>query len=366
MFRRQLNLVDRHMESQRLAVAFLLSLLVHIVLFAGWRTGRANNWWQFAPAWSHVVQKKLNALTTPRTPPPPPAQPREIPLTFVEVDPALATEEAPKEAKFYSAQNSQAANPEQGNASRVKIDGSQTKVPKTFETLKPVKTQPAEEVKPKPAPLQPTPPRPEPEKTEVAKESEPPKPPEPKPAEPVPPEPAKTEPEPVPAKAVELPQELAMTRPPEKVEPAPTAPQPPHTRPRTLREARQQRGLLVGQKSQQEGGVHHLGHLTVDAKATPFGAYDNLFIAAVQQRWYDLLENSQIVTRPGKVELEFRLSYDGRITDMTVGNNEVGEMLSWLCQRAVLDPAPYPKWPSDMRRMVGSNYREVKFTFYYN
>ena len=51
---------------------------------------------------------------------------------------------------------------------------------------------------------------------------------------------------------------------------------------------------------------------------------------------------------------------------MKVDGNEVGEILGWLCQRAILDPSPYAKWPSDMLRSIGTNYREVMFTFYYN
>jgi hypothetical protein len=51
---------------------------------------------------------------------------------------------------------------------------------------------------------------------------------------------------------------------------------------------------------------------------------------------------------------------------MKVNDNNVGELLCLLCQRAVLDPAPYARWPSDMRRVIGDNYREVTFTFYYN
>ena len=39
--------------------------------------------------------------------------------------------------------------------------------------------------------------------------------------------------------------------------------------------------------------------------------------------------------------------------------------MMYLCQRAVLDPAPFEKWPSDMRRIIGSDRREVRFTFYY-
>ena len=100
-------------------------------------------------------------------------------------------------------------------------------------------------------------------------------------------------------------------------------------------------------------------------KRTAFGDYDSAFIAAVQQRWYDLLESANIPHRAGKVLLEFRLSYDGRVTEMKVNDNEVGEVLSSICRRAVLDPAPFAKWPTDMRRMVGANFRDVTFTFYY-
>ena len=67
----------------------------------------------------------------------------------------------------------------------------------------------------------------------------------------------------------------------------------------------------------------------------------------------------------GRVTLEFRLNYDGRITDMRVIENGVDEVLSVLCQRAITDPSPYAPWPSDMRRLIGADYREVRFTFYY-
>jgi len=142
--------------------------------------------------------------------------------------------------------------------------------------------------------------------------------------------------------------------------------QAPADRPRTLAQARQQKNLLAGETMKQDGGVPRRGRVSLDVKATPFGSYDAAFIAAVQQRWYDLLDNSRLAQRSGKVVLEFRLTHDGRITDMRVGENEVGDILSVLCQRAVTDPAPYAKWPSDMRRAIGKLYREVVFTFYYN
>ena len=116
----------------------------------------------------------------------------------------------------------------------------------------------------------------------------------------------------------------------------------------------------------QEGGVRDRGQFALAVARTPFGSYDAALVAAVQQRWYDLLDNTQFAQHSGRVILEFRLYYDGRITDMKVDGNEVGEILGTLCQRAVLDPSPFAQWPSDMRRAIGKNYRDVMFTFFYN
>jgi hypothetical protein len=107
----------------------------------------------------------------------------------------------------------------------------------------------------------------------------------------------------------------------------------------------------------------------VDAKASPFGDYDYAFIRAVEQRWYQLLDNSQyhyMMDRQGKVVLTFRLHFDGRITDLEADSNTAGEILGLLCQRAIKDPAPFARWPTEMRKAVQSDYREVKFTFYYD
>jgi hypothetical protein len=103
-----------------------------------------------------------------------------------------------------------------------------------------------------------------------------------------------------------------------------------------------------------------------DAKATPFGEYDRKFIDAVTARWYDLLDSQKFAQdRSGKVTLRFHLNYDGTISEVAVLQNTVGDLLGYVCQQAVTDPAPFEAWPSDMRRMVGENFREITFTFYY-
>src|SRR6185503_18132294 len=119
-------------------------------------------------------------------------------------------------------------------------------------------------------------------------------------------------------------------------------------KPRTLAAAKQQKNI-VGEKVKQEGGVKRRGQIiSPDVAATSFGAYDAAFIAAVQKRWFDILDNTSFSQRPGKVVLEFRLKYDGTIVEMRQSQTDVGEVLALICQRAVEDPAPYAAWPRDM------------------
>jgi hypothetical protein len=393
-----------------LAASFTCSLILHLFLYGAYRAmppallagqGRLARWLAAITISPKAEQKRLDAMKQlanqklleeiQRQ-----LQAQEIPMTFVEVDPALASE-PPKDSKYYSTHNTVAANPKpQADTKDPKIDGAETRMARLF-------TNPKPQPKPTPQPLQPAIP---------AKQQESPAPAPPAPATPPkeekPPEvrpeskpDSKTEP----AKPLEVladrtldkaeaqPDmkkpggetigELALAK-PEKTEqvnrepgkgtpvaanPLITDPGPPprHERPRTLAQAYQQNPMLTGKLMQQDGGVHRPGHISIDAKGSPFGAYDAAFIAAVQERWYQLLEkNTYMLDRRGKVVLDFRLRYDGRINAMTVNDNTVGDVLGLLCQRAVLDPAPYARWPGDMRRMVGGDYREVRFTFYYD
>jgi hypothetical protein len=140
----------------------------------------------------------------------------------------------------------------------------------------------------------------------------------------------------------------------------------PRERPRTLAAARAARGILQGDQVRQEGGVNNRGRVAFNTKATPFGEYDQAFIAAVEQCWYRLLEDHRGNQRSGRVVIDFKLNSDGRITDLNVQSNDSGEIYGMICQRAILDPAPYQKWPPEMLRAIGSNTREIRFTFYYN
>jgi len=317
-------------ESSRLAWAFAFSIALHLLILGSYEAGKKFNWWDTMrwPNWLKPVKHLVEAFKAKPTPPPLHPQ-REIPLVFVDVDPALASPEPPKNAQYYSAHNAQAANPDATRETDIpKITGQQEHVVKTEDVPKN-----------KFVPLQPAPaPTPPQEQQEEAK---------PKPTEPI--------------------GDLVLAKP----EPNPPkepgdAPKP---RPRRLADVRRPPAdnRLAGQKIKQDGGVQRrLDTSLFNTVATPYGAYDSALIAVIQQRWYTLLdERSYALDSRGKVVLQFVLHPDGRVTGMKVAENTAGEVLGIVCEKAVLDPAPFPPWPTDMRRLIGEE-RPIQFTFYYD
>lgn len=313
--------------NKRLTWALIISLLFHGMCFGGYEFSRT-----ILPGWLARV-KILAALAEQlRKKPAPPAQPQpsEPPLVFVDVDPAAATPEPPKDAKYYSAKNSQAANPDVADNDIPKITGHQEVVPK------------AEDIKRAATPLRPSAPPMEAQKGQQEQPAE------------------KAKPKPVVG-------DLAMAKPEPKPQPEPAKEE--QTRPRTLVEARMreaQRNQVTGEKMKQDGGVRRRLSLSAfDAKATPFGAYDQAMIDAIQQRWDSLLDSRQFaLDRTGKVVVEFTLHPDGRVSDVNIVSTTVGDTLAYICRLAITDPAPYMAWPTDMRLQIGEE-RHITFTFSY-
>jgi outer membrane biosynthesis protein TonB len=291
-------------EMERLGLALALSLMLHLLTWGGYEAGKKFGWWQqwHWPVWMHHA-KKFAVI-------PPPVVRTEEPLTFVTVD--NPSTEAPKNAKYYSSQNSRAANPDaMQEVKDPKLNGKQTDVPKTEDVAR----------------------------TDFSKLQ---------PSAPSPPQPQQL--------AMNM-GDLTLGKPQDSQQDQ--KPQPP--RPRTLNQARR----MAGMQMQQNGGVQRQARSALDVKATGFGEYDAALVEAITQHWYDLLDSQQFAQdRSGKVVLQFRLNYDGSITDMNVAQSNVGELLSYVCQKAVTDPAPFAKWPSDMRAKLG-NFRDIQFTFYY-
>ena len=296
------------LESRRLALALALSLAAHLLAWGGCELGKQLGVWQrlHLPAWMHSHILPVRPLVQ-----------ETEPVMFVDVNPEQATTETPKNARYYSSQNSRAANPEADrNANVPQLNGKQTEIVKTEDVARPDFSK-----------LQPAAPQ-----------------------------------------ADQQPEARHPTLEPGDLTLAKLEDFQQQERPRTIKQAlTQQPQRLPGPQMKEEGGTHRQALVpSFDVKATPFGVYDAAFIEAVTQRWYDLLDSRQFARdRSGKVILRFHLNYDGRISDIKVMQNTVGDLLGYVCQKAVMDPAPYAKWPTDMREMVGMDYREITFTFYY-
>jgi outer membrane biosynthesis protein TonB len=314
-------------EHKRLLWALIISLAIHGGGYGAYRLERAVmpvllQRFKILAALAEALHKK------PVAQPPTPSEP---PLAFIDVNPNFAAPEPPKEAKYYSSQNSHAANPDATIDSNIpKITGKQQEVTKTEDAPRKF-----DKLQPTPAPAK------EPQPAEVAK----PKPPV---------------------------GDLAMAKPETILHPDNGNAE--HTRPRTIAEAkaRQPNNVVPGPKMNQDGGVRRrLETSLMDAQATPLGAYDAAFIAAVRQHWYDLLDSMNFsFDRHGHVVLQFHLNYDGTITDMQVVDDTVDPTLDgvmgFLCQRAVNEPAPFERWPREMRLQFEKDYREIQFTFFYD
>lgn len=358
--------------TRSLARAFVLSLAVHLGVFSLVEVGHRHDLWRFSPLallaqWLNPEVKTLAQQAAARQVRPAERKVEEVPVIFVDVDPSQASEEAPEQTKYYAAVNSRAGNPDTSlDTAEARLDGKQDLVRKTLDSdrAKPPQAMPLTPAAPQPA--------------QEGEDRSPDRPRELAKLGPVPVEQPKPE---VEERAELKPGDLAMAKPAPEQKPAarltaPNLPEAANTnarpRPRTLAAARAQMNqnpdsALIGQKMFQEGGVKRFSVVpSLDTKGSPLGGYDARFVAAVQQCWYALLEEQRYsLDRLGKVVVTFRLTAEGRITDMRVEESNVGEIYTTLCQLAITKPAPYEKWPTDVRRLVGNDYRDIRFTFYY-
>ena len=381
-----------------------VSVLFHLATFSVAQIGTELHWWDAAPfalfrkvrltpeeAAKLIEQQRRREAERP---------PPEQPTLFVQV--TRPSEETPDKTPFYSSVSSLAANPDPADKEQPKIDGKDNRevrvesappiaagrptpppepeapgvaaappltaetqvIPPPEEVVRPVETRtvqvtPPPELKkglgelalPRPPTPLPPPPEPVPEP--------PPKPPPDLTVTPPAPKPPEPKPEPVPQPAV------AVTPPPQPV-PEPPTPSP-RPRPKTITEAKLRQELLAGEKSRQEGGARRRGPVQLDAKGATFGAYDEMLVLAVQNRWFSLLDEQRFVGGvQGHVVVTFRLHSDGSVRIVEPSETSVDALFTGLCVRAISDPSPYEKWPAAMLREIGKPVREMRFTFRYN
>jgi len=323
--------------AKRLWLAFFASVGIHLILLEVW-----------------AVMLALHVMTGRSTPKPPPPkivvpvltfiEPKKQikPMTFVETDSTQASQQVPKDSKYYSSQSSLAANPKPGsqNADNTpKLEGSQDKVPSTANVTLP---------QPVPTPDQAGEERPKPEKAAPQPETKPTK----------KPDDGSVSPEK---------KQLAMLTKEAQHKTEPAKPPKPKTEvtetklviPKTER-------LIPEAESKTDGGVSREGPKAFDVTGVLYGEYDRRLVAAVKIRWLALVDQHTIPgERSGQVTIRFHLNDDGSVTELAIAETTAGDMLALYCQKSITDSAPFGPWPDDLKNLVKRNYRELSFTFYY-
>lgn len=105
----------------------------------------------------------------------------------------------------------------------------------------------------------------------------------------------------------------------------------------------------------------------LDTKATAVGEYAVVLVKRIQDKWKAELGAIESNTNAsGKVVVQFNLHFDGRITDCQITESTVPPGLADKCLNAISTVAPFPRFSNEMRREVGSDTRQIQFTFYYN
>ena len=119
-------------SEQLLRWALVLSLVGHIILGGGFLVGQRYGWWKTI-SFIEMSTRHMQTLAELKKAELAEQQLRQQQpeLVFLDVDPSTVAE-APKNAKYYSSRNSQAANPDISiDSNTPKVDGTQTHVPKT-------------------------------------------------------------------------------------------------------------------------------------------------------------------------------------------------------------------------------------------
>lgn len=348
----------------KLGLALLVSLLVHGFFGGGWWVGEKAGWWKPRPLAKATLAKPAQKKTPAEPQPerePQPENYRPLPLAFITVDPALVVPDPEDEGKgnengeeiyFQAAGNTRNSNRQIKELNGLpNLDGTDHDSLKLTEDALPQKTEPETGTilhpveKPKPFPDKGV------DSTAQAA--------------------SKLERE----KQMEAadyilnklktrmePGEDKHNR-PEKEAKEDSSPR--LARPRNLAEAAARSGR-PGKKGALRGGVTQMGPDSLGARGTLEGAYYDRMFDAVSDRWGhlfdDVLKNSGMA---GRVVLEFKLYSDGRIADVVVKETTVSEIQTLLCQKGLLDNAPYAKWTEGMRREIGTNSILFSLTFDY-
>ncbi len=326
-------------------IALWASALAHLLLLIG--LDALAPWLRSLDENSSEELKNLASVEEP---------PLDMSLVYVEVNPETAVEEAPEDAAYYSAQNSEAADMADQTEEQPSIDGTQSEVLRVMENPSSEATEGAQATSPVMA------------QDSVASVGQP-----------------DAEPEKVSdpsevggwdleerdnatTQAVIRDQEedeaksLQAALGDEKGEKTPS----PRRPPRTLAEAQMRQASLESELTRQEGGSEKFSmDSSLSSRSTLYGAYDAIMFRVIEKHWRNILRSST-ARGLGRVQLKFRLHSDGRISRLVISKHDTPSILALYCRRAIQETAPHPPWPEEMHKEVGQDFRDLELNFHYH
>ncbi len=358
-------------------MAVLVSLLLHVMTFGCWEyRSTLARFSLFKPIAALATMLRPPAYPSPEKPaeeqtitfmPAPESRtPQEAPKQFMETDSSQVTGEQPKNARYYSDKATVAANAENPtgkNGATPYLAGKETRIMST-ENVMPGTG--AGGSRPMASPARPSPPPAPPSAAQKAAAK----------AQQQPPAPKAEQPKQVPAKGLALVEEKKLVMAQPEIESVPHAapanvprePVPP-AQPALAAAAGipgSDREIVAAKSHLVAAGVSRSGVTAFNVEGSPFGAYDKQIIAAVQSRWYALIEKNQLgADGAGRVVVQFQLLQDGSVQGVKTTESTVGVVLSSFCELAILESAPFEPWPEKLQVLLGKEPRDVIFTFDY-
>ena|SRR5687767_9080514 len=126
-----------------------------------------------------------------------------------------------------------------------------------------------------------------------------------------------------------------------------------------------EREMKITMDQTPKGETNDAARVLMPGVAPKDSVYDAKMIGRIKKRWLELTPLIQM-RGAGQVVVDFRLSYDGQVSDVRVRPTRLLGFAVEICKQAILDCAPFDPWPAEMRRLIGETGREVTFTFNYS
>ena len=101
-----------------------------------------------------------------------------------------------------------------------------------------------------------------------------------------------------------------------------------------------------------------------------FPQYDRTMWEAIEKHWHTLLERLPgVLPRDRFVIITFKQNRLGRVYDLAVEKDELGEPFTSLCMRAITESSPFNAWTVGTVRQTGftgAKYRAIRCSFYFD